>query len=110
MAYLTKEEITALLGTARGDYYRIAVLLLSTGARWGECYNLKAENIIDNKVMFTLTKNGKRRIVPVSEEVISTVKYKTSGRLFRVSYSTFRLLMKAVKPDLPRGQAAHALR
>ncbi|ECV2871754.1 tyrosine-type recombinase/integrase [Salmonella enterica] len=110
MAYLTKEEITALLGTARGDYYRIAVLLLLTGARWGECYNLKAENIIDNKVMFTLTKNGKRRIVPVSEEVISTVKYKTSGRLFRVSYSTFRLLMKAVKPDLPRGQAAHALR
>lgn len=110
MSYLTKEEITALLDIARGDYYRIAVLLLSTGARWGECYNLKAENIIDNKVMFTLTKNGKRRIVPVSGEVINTVKHKISGRLFRVSYSAFRLLMKKAKPDLPCGQAAHALR
>ncbi|HCP8724222.1 TPA: tyrosine-type recombinase/integrase, partial [Escherichia coli] len=33
-----------------------------------------------------------------------------SGRLFRVSYKTFRLKMKEAKPNLPDGQAAHALR
>lgn len=110
MSYLTQEEIEKLLNLCKGDYYRIAILLLATGARWGEVYQLKAENIIGNRVMFTLTKNGDRRIVPVSDEVINVVKNRESGRLFRVSYKTFRLKMKEAKPNLPDGQAAHALR
>lgn len=110
MTYLTQEEVECLLGMTAGDYYRIAVLLLATGARWGEAYQLKAENIVGNRVMFTLTKNGERRVVPVSDEVVNIVKNCKSGRLFRVSYKTFRLRMKAAKPNLPDGQAAHALR
>ncbi|MDV1374527.1 tyrosine-type recombinase/integrase [Citrobacter freundii] len=110
MSYLTEAEINSLLSMLKGDYYRIAILLLSTGARWGEAYALKAENIIGNRCVFTLTKNGERRVVPVSDEVVKMVKKREIGRLFRVSYSRFRKVMKLAKPNLPDGQAAHALR
>ncbi|AXF77489.1 tyrosine-type recombinase/integrase [Erwinia tracheiphila] len=110
MSYLTENEINTLLGSVKGDYYRIAVLCLATGARWGEAYGLKAEHIIHNNVMFPHTKNGKKRVVPVSQEVADIVKTHESGRLFKVSYSRFRKMMKAAKPNLPKGQAAHALR
>ena len=110
MSYLTELEVEKLLSLCSGDYYRIAVLLLATGARWGEAYQLKAENIVGNKVMFTLTKNGDRRVVPISDDIAQVVKSRGSGRLFRVSYKTFRLRMKEAKPNLPDGQAAHALR
>ncbi|EIY1343145.1 MULTISPECIES: phage integrase [Enterobacter] len=110
MSYLTQTEVDRLLSICSGDYYRIAILLLATGARWGEAYNLKAENIVGNRVMFTLTKNGERRVVPISDDIARIIKDRESGRLFRVSYKTFRLRMKEAKPNLPDGQAAHALR
>ncbi|HDL7750893.1 TPA: tyrosine-type recombinase/integrase [Yersinia enterocolitica] len=110
MSYLTTNEIETLLSQLVGDYYRIAVLCLATGARWGEAYGLKAENIVHNNVMFSHTKNGDKRVVPISQEIADIVKTRESGRLFRVSYSRFRKMMKEAKPNLPDGQAAHALR
>ncbi|KAB7898025.1 tyrosine-type recombinase/integrase [Rouxiella sp. S1S-2] len=110
MSYLTAREIDTLLSQLVGDYYRIAVLCLATGARWGEAYSLKAENIVHNNVMFSHTKNGDKRVVPISQDIADIVKNRESGRLFRVSYSRFRKMMKEAKPNLPDGQAAHALR
>lgn len=110
MSYLTASEIDTLLSQIVGDYYRIAVLCLATGARWGEAYGLKAENIVHNNVMFSHTKNGDKRVVPISQEIADIVKTRESGRLFRVSYSRFRKMMKEAKPNLPDGQAVHALR
>ncbi|MDU6683049.1 MAG: tyrosine-type recombinase/integrase [Enterobacteriaceae bacterium] len=71
---------------------------------------MKAENIVGNKVVFTLTKNGERRVVPISDDIVKIVSGRESGKLFRVSYSRFRRLMKLAKPNLPDGQAAHAMR
>lgn len=110
MSYLTESEVDCLLSSLKGDYYRIAVLCLATGARWGEAYGLNAENIIHNNVMFSHTKNGGKRVVPISQEIADIVKTRETGRLFRVSYSRFRKMMKAAKPNLPKGQAVHALR
>lgn len=110
MSYLTTDEIDHFLAQLKGDYYRIAVLCLATGARWGEAYGLKAENIVHNNVMFSHTKNGDKRVVPISQEVADIIKTRESGRLFRVSYSRFRKMIKEAKPNLPDGQAAHALR
>lgn len=110
MSYLTADEIDHFLAQLKGDYYRIAVLCLATGARWGEAYGLKAENIVHNNVMFPHTKNGDLRVVPISQEVADLIKTRESGRLFRVSYSRFRKMIKEAKPNLPEGQAAHALR
>ncbi|ANP31519.1 TPA: tyrosine-type recombinase/integrase [Escherichia coli] len=112
MSYLTTEEIERFLSICgdKIDYYRMAVLLLSTGARWNEAYQLMAEHIVGNKVVFNFTKNGKRRVVPVSDDVVRLVKNRNEGRLFRVSYKWFRLKLKEAKPNLPDGQAVHVLR
>lgn len=93
-----------------GVDYRIAVLLLANGARWDEAYQLKSENIVGNRVRFTQTNNGERRVVPISDDVAEIVKNRESGKLFCVSYSRFRKVMKIAKPNLPDGQTAHALR
>ncbi|WP_236524936.1 tyrosine-type recombinase/integrase, partial [Escherichia coli] len=110
MTYLTHEEIIRLLNFSNGDARRITLLCLSTGARWGEAKSLRAEHIIDNRVIFNKTKNGKVRIVPVSNEVVREIKTKDSGMLFDVDYGEYRKMLRAVKPDLPKGQAVHVLR
>lgn len=107
--YLTQDEIFLLLSRLEGDNKKIAILCLSTGARWGEAARLKAEHIIQNRVTFVKTKTNKPRTVPISEEVAKLIAGK--GFLFPgASYSQFRRVMKNVKPDLPDGQATHALR
>lgn len=110
MTYLTTEEIAKLLDAVSGDARRITLLCLSTGARWGEAKNLRAEHIINNRVTFNKTKNGKVRIIPVSDEVVSEIKTKKSGLLFDVNYEEYRKVLRSVKPDLPKGQAVHVLR
>ncbi|MGP3146875.1 phage integrase [Serratia bockelmannii] len=110
MSYLTEREIALLLSVLTGDARRLAVLCLSTGGRWGESHNMLAQNVIHGKVTFTKTKNGRARTVPISKEVMSYVKTVKTGRLFNVSYREFRETLKALKPDLPKGQATHVLR
>ncbi|HCQ7784189.1 TPA: tyrosine-type recombinase/integrase [Klebsiella pneumoniae] len=109
--YLTKDEIALLLARLEGDNRKIAVLCLSTGARWGEAARLKAENIIQNRVTFVKTKSNKQRSVPVSPEVAQLISGNRRGALFtNSSYYCFRQVLREVKPDLPIGQATHALR
>ncbi|OKP03898.1 phage integrase [Xenorhabdus eapokensis] len=110
MSYLTKEEIATLLSAVTDDAWRLTVLCLNTGARWGEATKLKAENMLHNRVTFTETKNGKHRTIPISDKVMRTVKTKQSGLLFDVNYQSYRKLLKEIKPDLPNGQAVHVLR
>ncbi|OAT23299.1 phage integrase [Buttiauxella gaviniae ATCC 51604] len=109
--YLTQDEIALLLSRLDGDNKKIAVLCLSTGARWGEAVKLKAEHIIQNRVTFVKTKTNKPRTVPVSQEVTEMIAGNKRGFLFTdAHYKEFRQIMKDVKPDLPSGQATHALR
>lgn len=110
MAFLTTDEIKTLLQTLEGDNLKVAQLCLATGGRWGEVSNLKGEHIIKNVITFMKTKNGKRRSVPVSDELVRAIKTKASGRLFISNYNTVRMTLRKVKPDLPKGQAAHVLR
>lgn len=110
MAYLTKSDIEKLLSVMTGDYLRITILCLSTGARWGEAIQLRAENLLHGRVTFMKTKNGKHRTVPISDDVMKAVKVKDSGLLFDVDYVAYRTTLKEVKPDLPHGQAVHVLR
>lgn len=110
VTFLTESEIARLLNTMEGDQYRLAVLCLSTGARWGEASTLRAEQVMHNRVTFTETKNGKNRTIPISEEVTRIIKIRETGKLFKVDYSAFCEQIKAVKPDIPKGQASHILR
>ncbi|MDM3390890.1 tyrosine-type recombinase/integrase [Citrobacter sp. Cb013] len=110
MAFLSGEEIEALLARLDGDERNAVLVCLSTGGRWGEVSDLKAEHIINQMVTFMKTKNGKRRTIPLSLDLIKRIKKKNSGRLFNASYYKVRTALKEVKPDLPDGQAVHVLR
>ncbi|OWF73303.1 integrase [Yersinia frederiksenii] len=110
-AFLSQDEIEGLLNCLNDDNRRIAILCLSTGARWGEAVSLRAEHIIGNRVTFVETKNGKQRTVPISSEVYEVLTVKKSGLLFKgAEYAVFCQLLRSVKPDLPHGQATHVLR
>ncbi|EJQ7405320.1 tyrosine-type recombinase/integrase [Salmonella enterica] len=108
--YLTTDESAALLYSLEDDYRRVALLCLSTGARWGEASTLKASQVMHGRVTFLETKNGKKRTVPISPDVEEAIKTRESGHLFDVDYKTFRQKLRRIKPDLPDGQATHVLR
>lgn len=110
MAFLSDEEIERLLERLDGDAKRVAILCLSTGARWSEASGLRGEHIVGNRVTFFNTKNGKSRTVPVSESVLELVRTRRTGPLYRVDYLRFREILQQVKPDLPKGQATHVMR
>ncbi|WP_032192282.1 phage integrase, partial [Escherichia coli] len=110
MTYLAKSEISKLLDTLTGDDRRVALLCLSTGARWGEGSTLRGEQVNHGRVTFLKTKNGKKRTVPISEELEKEIKTSDTGPLFKVDYENFCERLRQVKPDLPRGQATHVLR
>ncbi|WP_310598508.1 phage integrase [Aeromonas aquatica] len=111
MSYLSQCEITGLLNRLEGDNRNLAVLCLSTGARWGEAIALRAEHVINQRVMFVATKNGKMRVVPISADVSAKLINGKSGQLFpNVDYKAVRQVLREVKPDLPQGQASHVLR
>jgi len=73
--------------------------------------NLKAEHIVNKRVTFVETKGGKKRTVPISQCIADETMKRCAGLLFpKADYVEFRLLLKEVKPDLPKGQAVHVLR
>lgn len=110
MAFLSDDEIDRLLKRLEGDARRIAILCLSTGARWKEASTLRGEHIVGNKVTFFNTKNGKSRSVPVADSVVPLIKTRRTGLLYQVDYLSFREILQEVKPDLPKGQATHVMR
>ncbi|EFA7744348.1 tyrosine-type recombinase/integrase [Escherichia coli] len=107
MAFLSDDEIDRLLKRLEGDARRIAILCLSTGARWKEASTLRGEHIVGNRVTFFNTKNGKSRSVPVADSVVPLIKTRRTGLLYQVDYLSFREILQEVKPDLPKGQATH---
>lgn len=110
VTFLMPDQINQLLRILTGDDRKVALLCLSTGARWSEAANLGAMQVRMQRVNFMATKNGKNRVVPISAELEELIKTKISGKLFKVDYENFRLKLREVVPDLPRGQATHVLR
>ncbi|MCQ4171373.1 phage integrase [Hafnia paralvei] len=110
MSFLSADEVALLLSRLDGDDLKAALLCLATGGRWDEVASLKGEHVIGGRVIFMKTKNGKRRAVPINDELEAEIKTKATGRLFYPNYMRARNILKEIKPDLPRGQALHVLR
>lgn len=111
MGFLTHPEINALLDELPGDERLAAELSLSTGARWGEVKKLSHTRVAHCRVTFVDTKNGRDRTVPISETLEAKLKARGRGVLFPfVDYDLVREALKKVAPELPKGQAVHALR
>ncbi len=110
MTFLEKIEIASLLNAVTGDDLLVALLGLSTGGRWTEIATLKPTQVVNCRVTFLKTKNGKKRTVPISAELEKMIKEKASGKLFKVDYEKFCKILRMVKPDIPPNQATHILR
>ncbi|WP_350304105.1 tyrosine-type recombinase/integrase [Photorhabdus viridis] len=106
MTYLTTPEIELLLNSLNKEEKKLALLCLSTGARWGEAESLAAQQVLKGRVIFLNTKNRDQRIVPISDKLEKEIRGKKKmGKLFNVDYINFCKILHVVKPDLPKGQA-----
>ncbi|EPC4839178.1 tyrosine-type recombinase/integrase [Salmonella enterica] len=109
--FLTADQIDRLLLALDGDNLRLAKFTLSTGARWDEAAQMQRSRILKYKAVFTDTKSGKNRTVPISVTLHDEItKNRRSGKIFpKASYKAFRNTLKRLF-DLPAGQATHVLR
>ncbi|EJF1946149.1 tyrosine-type recombinase/integrase [Salmonella enterica] len=110
-AFLTAPQIEQLLLSLDGDNLRVAKFALSTGARWDEAAQMQRSRILKYKAVFTDTKSGKNRTVPISVQLHDEItKNRKTGKLFPdADYFAFRDILKGLF-DLPAGQATHVLR
>lgn len=110
-AFLTSGQIDQLLLSLDGDNLRLAKFALSTGARWDEAAQMQRSRILKYKAVFTDTKGGKNRTVPISVTLYDDImKHRKSGKVFpEASYKLFRDTLKHLF-DLPSGQATHVMR
>lgn len=83
MTFLEKAEIEKLLNVLTGDDLLVALLCLSTGGRWTEVATLKPAQITSCRVTFLKTKNGKKRTVPISEELEKKLKMRPAPNCSR---------------------------
>ncbi|WP_159739235.1 phage integrase [Vibrio atypicus] len=110
MHFLSQGEIDTLLNALSGDALNVAKICLATGARWGEAESLKGCNVVQGRVTFVDTKNGKNRTVPIDVKLEKEFNTGGSGRLFKDCYHDFYSVQKRCEFGLPKGQASHVLR
>lgn len=85
--YLEKEEIARLLEAcwqSKSPYlYGIVLFALGTGARRGEIFNLKWEDVdcVRSVATFHETKNGETRTVPLSRSVLECLQQERKRRI-----------------------------
>jgi integrase len=113
MAFLSTEQIQKLfsyLSKSESDAYLVALVCLSTGARWGEAQGLQLTDLANGMVHYRLTKSKRSRAVPVSDDLYQKLKHRLQKGPFNDAYSTFarRLYESGIK--LPEGQRTHVLR
>lgn len=116
LSFLSLAQIDELLESIRSGSVNphlepIVLICLATGARWSEAQSVKPSSVQKNVITFSTTKNGKVRAVPVSDSLVKFLKahWATHGA-FTDSLSSFRRALVRTSIQLPKGQAAHALR
>lgn len=112
MGYLTQGEIAHILALLTGDNLKVTKLCLATGARWSEAASLRREDVLNGRVTYINTKNGRNRTVPISAVLLADITAGIArGPLFHdLDYRLVRETIKQVAPDLPAGQAVHVFR
>lgn len=85
--YLDKEGIASLLAACRQSkspyLYGVVIFALGTGARRGEIFNLKWEDVdfVRSAATFRGTKNGETRTVPLSRSVLECLEHERKRRI-----------------------------
>lgn len=115
LAFLTFEHIDLLLHEVSkcSNPYVMAIvrLALSTGARWSEVQNLRRSQVLSDRIVFTLTKNGRNRTVPVDPALLQyALSLALPGeRLFGNARGAFETAYARCGFSTP-GQLTHMLR
>ncbi len=82
---LTPDELEQVIGLAR-EPYRLAIAIAAyTGCRMGEAIALRAENLKNDAIVFTRTKTGETRAIPMHPKLkalLAESKLPSSGYLF----------------------------
>jgi integrase len=116
LSFLSLAQIDELLESIRLNSTNphvepIVLICLATGARWSEAQSVKPASIQKNIITFATTKNGKVRAVPVADSLVNQLKgHWAKYGAFTGSLSSFRRALTRTSIQLPKGQAAHALR
>lgn len=117
LTFLTYDQIQVLLDELKRSpnpgVYLIAVICLSTGARWSEAERLTPSQIGKGLISFWNTKTGIARHIPIADQLHQQlVGHPRHGlnRLFSGSYAAFRNAVDRIGLDLPPGQLTHVLR
>ncbi len=113
MAYLTDGQLKTLMDAlqeSKSDAYLVALVCLSTGARWREAQKLTISDIAPGLVTYPVTKGKKHRSVPISDDLYSQLKAVLINRGLTDCYTTFSHILKQTGIELPRGQRTHVLR
>lgn len=113
LTYLTMLQMSELLDELDKSKNKsvkfVSLICLSTGCRWSEAEKLSRENVLNGKVMFTDTKSGKNRAVPVNFKLLNSLPQE-GGRLFVSCYAAFKEAISRCSFTLPPGQLTHVLR
>lgn len=120
MGELNSDQIDQLMGSldnAENKHVKlIAIICLSTGARWGEAESLNISQVKDGLIFFANeTKSRKARGIPISTELEQSLRnhYEKNGeglRIFEPAYSAFRRALDRAAIPMKKGQASHVLR
>ena len=113
LSWLTPDQIQDLLkecdASKNPDCGKVTRICLATGARWTEAEKIEHQNILEDRIRFVDTKNGRIRTVRISHEIYALFPL-TPGRQFKRCYPAFRDAVKRSGIVLPPGQLSHVLR
>ena len=95
--FLTHQEIDQLIESASSqdarnpDLLTIIRICLSIGCRFGEANDLTAEQVHNGKIHLEKTKNGRKRSIPITDEMVKEILTgrPKSGRLFGNAWHAF---------------------
>lgn len=117
LSFLTLEQIPTLLHacdqSSNNHCGAVVRLCLATGARWSEANDLPPTGLLDDRVVFAATKNGRVRVVPVKPDLVAYLRslaFPTGKRLFSPCKGAFRKAVERSGIELPDGQLTHVLR
>lgn len=111
--FLSIDEIKKLfsyLAKSDSDAYLVALVCLSTGARWGEAQGLTLSDLSNGMVHYHDTKSKKSRSVPISYDLYQRLFDRLKLGPFNDAYSTFTRRLYESGINLPEGQRTHVLR
>lgn len=110
LSFLTNEEIVLLLAecdkSTNSHCGPVARLCLATGARWSEANNLPITGLFADRVVYSGTKNGKVRVIPVEaafSDYLRSVGFPLGKRLFSSCKGAFRKAVERSGIELPEG-------